>query len=574
MKFWKAALIVGLVVFMIPLFMITTLVGQKNTFFDVAKEKGIEIADAADVSSKDAEKIISALDDNDALAFDGAPIEIKKIKEALAFEQMTYSRAVDTFATREVTIEEYYDYDRHGEYLYLDDRDIGRRNQTGIETLQYETEEYPYRVPWQVMVAADFLTNNERIGFTTDALQSIYKYAYAGSKPYFKKNIGTTDYEYLEVDNHVVAQEPSLYIAYDSDYNLNEGGGNYTTYYKENKEVTTVKYYDYDEDDGYELVDKNQTIVRTVTTKDPRPLLKQIITPYKQVTYSYSKKEVRDELVNERSSVKVHRNDDGEKTGKTVTTVKRFFTIAEVDDGNISEYVDDEVFEAYLKDIGLTEDREDLLQFASLNIGGVEAVSEMLSVSDSSLMFVSDIYYNGLQYMDIEMTPEELAATIPRFFQNDTRWSKMPYGNSTIGRGGCGPTSMAMVVTGLTRSIVSPVEMAYLSAGNGYKVSEGTRWDFFAFAASRYGLKVKQATPSNYGEMLEALKNGNPVIASVGPGHFTSNGHFIVLVAIDQDGIVVNDPYDPYDKKNKSWDPRIIISEASQYFIVEKGGLS
>lgn len=567
---WKGKLIAfSIFIFAtIPLFMMTSLVGQKGTFYEVADKNGIEVNEFVDMSSKEAEQVILGLTKEDEELFKNAPIKVDKIRTALELEQMTYSKKTESFDTKEITLTDYYEYSFSDRQYEHDDHDKTKLEVIEKTLKSYETEEYRYRVPWQVMVTIDFLLDDELIGYTTSALQSYYKYVYAPAyKVKFKRHTKTTDYEYIEIENHTAVQDKNIYIKYNNDFNLDGSGNNYTSYYKEDKEVIVIKEYDYEKGEGYELEDKEKIVTRTVQVKEPEPLLKEIITPLKSIQFIYEKNILEDELVDRRTRVKVHRNDDKEIKGKTVTTTSRYLTLAELKSPRESQEKDTRSYTTFLEVVGLGGREEDVLQFSSLHIGGTEAVIELLSVSESSLMVISDMYFSGLAYMDLELTPTELAAPIPRFFQDDKRWSKLPYGNSTIGSGGCGPTSVAMILTGLTREVVSPVEMAYLSAGNGYKVKEGTDWGFFSFAAKKYGVSVKQVGPKDYGEVMEALKNGNPVIATVGPGHFTSEGHILVLVAIDEDGIVINDPYDPYDKKNRSWDPRIVINEASQYFI-------
>lgn len=53
--------------------------------------------------------------------------------------------------------------------------------------------------------------------------------------------------------------------------------------------------------------------------------------------------------------------------------------------------------------------------------------------------------------------------------------------------------------------------------------------------------------------VTRALKNGQPIICSVGPGDFTTSGHFIVLVGMEDGKIRVNDP-NRHSTSSQLWD--------------------
>ena len=55
------------------------------------------------------------------------------------------------------------------------------------------------------------------------------------------------------------------------------------------------------------------------------------------------------------------------------------------------------------------------------------------------------------------------------------------------------------------------------------------------------------------GVVTRALKNGQPIICSVGPGDFTTSGHFIVLVGMEDGKIRVNDP-NRHSTSSQLWD--------------------
>lgn len=154
-------------------------------------------------------------------------------------------------------------------------------------------------------------------------------------------------------------------------------------------------------------------------------------------------------------------------------------------------------------------------------------------------------------------------ANIIYFSQKDIRWANHPYGNSTVYHGGCGPTSLAMIVYSLTDYKMYPDDMADWSYANGHRAEgAGSYWSLMTEGGRYFGLKVETASRKNPDKVLTALSQGKPVIVSMGRGHFTSGGHFIVLSGLTSDGkIMVLDPWN--ENNNHEWDPVIIFNESS-----------
>jgi hypothetical protein len=127
---------------------------------------------------------------------------------------------------------------------------------------------------------------------------------------------------------------------------------------------------------------------------------------------------------------------------------------------------------------------------------------------------------------------------VPLLHQYDPRWANYPYNDGTVASSGCGPTSFAMIARWYGIDI-SPADATDFAA-NGYHVSEGTSYVFFADAAKNWGFDMRQATRD---EVVESLKKGYPCIGAHGPGLFTYNGHFIVYAKLTPEGkLIVNDP--------------------------------
>ncbi len=168
------------------------------------------------------------------------------------------------------------------------------------------------------------------------------------------------------------------------------------------------------------------------------------------------------------------------------------------------------------------------------------------------LDFVLDYPFKyGNTYSDNVGSVEK--GVIPLLIQWDERWGYYKYGETSIAIEGCGPTALAMVISGLTgNNKVTPTKIADFSLKNGYYVNgTGTSWDLMTKGAEAFGLTVKEI-PLAKNTIYNALENGHPIICSMRPGDFTRTGHFIVLVGIENDKIKVNDP-NSKKRSSKLW---------------------
>lgn len=124
------------------------------------------------------------------------------------------------------------------------------------------------------------------------------------------------------------------------------------------------------------------------------------------------------------------------------------------------------------------------------------------------------------------------------FNQTDSIWNQNGY---RISSAGCGPTSMAVVISSLTKKWVTPVDAAVWAYDHGYYSSAGSAHALIPAMAEAYGLKC-EGVGTDYAAIKEALRKGNPVVALMGPGYFTRRGHFMVLIGIDEnDHVTVAD---------------------------------
>ena len=181
--------------------------------------------------------------------------------------------------------------------------------------------------------------------------------------------------------------------------------------------------------------------------------------------------------------------------------------------------------------------------------------------------------YSKLKYT--HNTINQGGRDIVYFNQKDKPWNNMLYGFlKTIGISGCGPTSMAIVISTLTDQDIIPAEAADWSYHNGYldqgydKYGEAYAQTYHSFIpafAIKYGLQCSGISKDTDTEtkIREALSSGYLVVAIMGPGHFTDGGHFIVLSGMTDDGDILVVDCASRQRTETTWDINVIISEAN-----------
>lgn len=117
------------------------------------------------------------------------------------------------------------------------------------------------------------------------------------------------------------------------------------------------------------------------------------------------------------------------------------------------------------------------------------------------------------------------------FNQTDSIWNQNGY---QIASAGCGPTSMAVVISSLTDQWVTPVDTTVWAYEHGYYSSAGSAHALIPAISEAYGLNC-EGVGTDYASIKSALTKGKPVVALMGPGYFTRKGHFMVLIGIDDD---------------------------------------
>jgi hypothetical protein len=184
-----------------------------------------------------------------------------------------------------------------------------------------------------------------------------------------------------------------------------------------------------------------------------------------------------------------------------------------------------------------------------------EQLQELYEKNPETLEFVSHYEENQKHPKKLSIKKDVQKGRIPMFLQWDERWGYRKYGSTFMAINGCGPTCLSMVYSGLTgKTHYNPYRVAKIAEREGYYVSgSGTSWDMMTRMAGEMGL-IAREQPFDKEAILQNLKVGVPMIAIMGPGDFTTQGHFIVLCGADENGNVI--VHDPNSKKRseQTWD--------------------
>lgn len=141
--------------------------------------------------------------------------------------------------------------------------------------------------------------------------------------------------------------------------------------------------------------------------------------------------------------------------------------------------------------------------------------------------------------------------SMPLYIQFSDLFDDVPFGTSTIGPSGCGPSSLAMALSYVKNEIITPAEVVEVMGGAHcpyYVEGAGSSWSIMLDCPPEFGVSAKALYSS---EVYDALIRGHPVIVLMRAGEFTSGGHFITLSGFDADGrVYVNDSADNTGKKH------------------------
>ena len=177
-------------------------------------------------------------------------------------------------------------------------------------------------------------------------------------------------------------------------------------------------------------------------------------------------------------------------------------------------------------------------------LGGEETISDSLFSWGSGIDIEN---YDGQSFT-------VNGVNFPIYYQYGGNYSSLSYGNSTLREMGCGPISLAVILSGLTGEVVTPEEISenaadYYDYTSQYQGASGSEYPgIFSsdFLEKNYGVSStafsdlpgvtsidSRGACTDMEIVQEQLDQGNAVIASVGIG--SSSGHIIALLPVSDE---------------------------------------
>lgn len=209
--------------------------------------------------------------------------------------------------------------------------------------------------------------------------------------------------------------------------------------------------------------------------------------------------------------------------------------------GGFGEYVSESKIERFTRkhNISLEEYPKELL--------------DLMNRNSETEDFVLNYPLNKDKDFDINLDEYKYGDSVPLLMQWDERWGYEKYGSNMIAISGCGPTCLSMVAIYLTHDTsLNPKAIAEFSTKNGFAISgNGTSWTLMSQGGVMLGMRVTEI-PLDEDRVIKNLKLGYPIVCIMGPGDFTSTGHYIVMVGCEDGKIKINDPNSRANSK-KLW---------------------
>ena len=195
--------------------------------------------------------------------------------------------------------------------------------------------------------------------------------------------------------------------------------------------------------------------------------------------------------------------------------------------------------------------------------------SPPLPVSDVPLISVDAVYTDLIASGNtVTITTEGNRHYIPlhMYYQTDPQWNEnFLYGDTDhMTTHGCGPTALAILISSLTDTQLSPVDAAVWAHNNHqHAPSSGSYHSIIPDGAAAYNLNVDYLSTLDFEQLKVRLNEGQLIALLMGPGDFSDSGHFVVIYGYTDDNqILIADPASE-QRTASAWDSKLVESQLS-----------
>lgn len=172
-----------------------------------------------------------------------------------------------------------------------------------------------------------------------------------------------------------------------------------------------------------------------------------------------------------------------------------------------------------------------------------ESLVALLDRNPETEQFVLEYPLKKDTVREVDLSKYLGSDSVPLFLQWDQQWGYLTYGSDIAGLTACGPVCLSMAAWYLTEDdAFSPDKMIAFASENGYySPGNGSSWTLISEGGVKLGFDVTEI-PLVESRIVKNLEVNNPIICAMGPGDFTSTGHYIVMTGYENGMIRINDP--------------------------------
>ncbi len=199
-----------------------------------------------------------------------------------------------------------------------------------------------------------------------------------------------------------------------------------------------------------------------------------------------------------------------------------------------------------------------------------ESLVALLERNPETETFVLEYPLKKDQKIDVDLSDYQDGDGVPLFLQWDQQWGYIEYGSDVAGLTACGPVCLSMAAWYLTEDdAYAPDKMIEFATENGYySPGNGSSWTLISEGGVKLGFDVTEI-PLVESRIVKNLEVDNPIICAMGPGDFTTSGHYIVMVGYENGMIRINDP-NSVANSQKLWKYEDIAGQIRNLWVIRK----